>query len=269
MCRAIKVTQASALLAALSFVFVGTAQAQMEPGTDCWETQVGSSKAVGPFPPGFFGDVLGIPSDAMPQLIVPIESAPLPPSTCTCDPDLKAWVNEHVNPGEPGDIHKVDQNNADYDTCVERPNQANFGGGVGVPESIPIEIIELSLQSSAPIQITYGGGDLTSCDLFITLDGAQGLGSLELTPITVGPDPTGTMLLQGLPMNLRIVYICSGPGAAAASQVQTGLITNYAGTTGFFGLITSVPALGGWGRGLVALVLTFAVARRLRPQRVL
>jgi hypothetical protein len=254
MIRVIVVARASVLLAALSLLMVGTAQAQVEAGVDCWETQVGSSASVGPFPPGFFGDVGGMLSDPLPDMLVFVEGVPLPPATCPCDDEPVEWFDEHGNPVEPDDIHKVSQKDADYDTCVERPTDADFGGGVGVPESVPIEIIELSLKSVDPIVVTYNGGNNTDCDLFIELDGAQGLGSIEMIPSSLGPGSTGSMELEGLPVNLRISYLCTGPGATGASQTQGGLNTNFEGSTGKFGP-DLVPALGGWTLGLAVLGL--------------
>jgi hypothetical protein len=246
MFRAAVVARAIVLSSAVSLLVAGTAQAQLPPGTDCWETQPGTTAAIGPFPDGFFGDVGGVPSDPFPKFPHPVEGVPLPGGTCTCSPDPVEFFDMHGNPVEPDDIHAVSSNEAIYDTCIDRPDPVPFAGGPGVPETVPIEIIELSLKSVSPIIVTYGGANHTSCELFIGLDGPQTLGSLEMTPFMVAP-PAGAMVLDALPVKYAITFDCTGPGGPAASQVLNNLNTNFEGATGVFGEGSPVPTLREWG----------------------
>lgn len=165
------------------------------PGYDLFVTQPGSlpdndtwADTPAPLPPGFFGSHLGMPSDPIPsgtRLFLgglatgPEGNAPTP-NFQICEPggqfDEEALLAKHGV----GD-HRQNGGLSAVDTIVERLAPANLPA-VGSSDTIPIQLVSLSLQSVAPITVTYGGGaSMQTFDVFVTEDAVQSVGTMTLT----------------------------------------------------------------------------------------
>lgn len=90
------------------------------------------------------------------------------------------------------------------DTIVRRPVPTSPGFACGSPpETIPVEIVALSLVSSAPITVTYNGGaNPEQWDVQVCLDGAQQQGSM-----TVGHEcDIGGTYQVSIPINVQLTF---------------------------------------------------------------
>ena len=122
--------------------------------------------------------------------------------------------------------------------------------------TIDIELIELSLVSVAPITVTFGAEPPDFYDLFITEDGLQAQGQLQMNALQIVPAPQGTMALQGLPVQFQIQFVqVAGPG-----NFGIGGSTNFQSTLGNYQALINVPALRGWGSWLMVAALLLAVS---------
>ena len=262
------------LLLSAGLVAVGAmASAQtVSPGCDCYVTDpppVGDSTIEIPvLPAGFFGTVAGSPSDPFPLTIIQVQGLPLPTSVVAALCPNSAifetvWVDQHGTPVAPNDIHRVTTSQVftgfepiDTIVCRTLPTLLPPVGGT-VP--VPIELTQLSLESVAPITVTYGGGAATRFwDVFVTESGVTPGGSITMT--TVGALPTavfGSMQMNNLPVQYQLTF-----------EETTGTIgpQNLPGNLNFsnpsngnwqfsFGTGGPVPLLGGAGLLLLAALL--------------
>ena len=249
-------------------------------GVDCWLTESGSTAALPEFPAGFFGIKNGTPSDLIPAQTIDVEGNPADPPTCPCQNNtMVQWVDQHGNPVEPGDLHAVQQvpvPGDPFDTCVERLQDATFPGGVGTAETIDIEIVALSLRSVNPITVTYGAEPVSLFDVFITLDGPQAMGQLQLTPTQLDP-PAGEVVLPGLPVNYQLeLREVGGSAAFFQNGLNTAFMNPREGSReppGQFERLVMddglpIPTLSEWGLALFALlVVTASLGLLLRRRR--
>ncbi len=246
--RMYAVTTVAMTLLLGGLLIAGNVSADIPPGEDCLVTDAGTEADIGPFPSGFFGSSGGNPSDPVAQFPVPMEGIPQPVDTCTCTETVIEFVDVH------GNVNNDDKHNVfpkvvyqavqpdGYDTCIARLANADFSGGIGVPEQVAIEIIELNLVSIDPITVTYGGVNDTLFQVLVTLDGGQPQGELEFTPQNAGGSQNGEILLNDLPLNVRLDFNhVGGPGPIMVAPVL-GISTGFAGTTGTFGTVP-IPAI--------------------------
>ncbi len=266
----------SIFVAVAVIAFATSASAQLNGEPDCWVTDPGSSTIEIPaLPAGFFGTKSGTPSDPFGPVVIPVGGLPLTPpelGNCGCatpPPTELVWVDTHGTPVAPGDVHAVGQilvpvDLSDTDTCVERLSNATFGGGVGVPEPVDIQLVELSLVSTAPITVTYGAQPSSDFDVFVTEDGPQSQGTLTVTPTVVTP-AAGTMTLGGLPVAYQLRFEeVSGPALFS----MTGLSITFQGANGTFGPnMLGVPSMSARNLALLIAVLTVATLLFLRLPR--
>ena len=196
---------AVAVLAPLvsAILFIGQAKAAplvIQPGQDGFVTEPGSSATLPALPAGFFGVKNGILSDLIPSMTIPVMSGPdlvgIPVvTTFLTGPGCHTgMVNVHCYEQQLIVIIPI------YDTVVERT------GGiidlVGDDLSIDIELVHLSLQSVAPLPVTYGTEGPSFFDIFISLDGDQSMGNLTLHRLT---ETSGTMDTQ-LPVDYKVTF---------------------------------------------------------------
>ena len=275
-------------IALAGLVVTGVVWAQDIPsGTDCWTTEAITTVEIPALPEGFFGSKSGTPSDARPIQVIGVEGLPLPDGvvtgTCNCPlvPQVELiWVDQHGNPVEPNDLHKVKQQEVvvagvpqDIDTCVQRNGNVTFSG-IGNPETVQIELIELSLKSIAPITVTYGAQPTSQFDVFITESGTQTVGQMTLTPqASSGSDWAGDVDNDSLFVDYQITF-------EDVAMVQTTpnplspMSLEFVDTPGTFNtnVDQTVPALNPWA--VVLLVVAIAMAsifmlrrRQVRPAR--
>jgi hypothetical protein len=258
-------TRSLSLVITVSFLALATsASAQLAMNSDCWVTDPGSSTIEVPaIPSGFFGSKNGTPSDPFGPAVLPVFGVPLSPSefaNCGCadyPPMEFIWVDPHGTPVAADDQHAVGQalspvDLSDTDTCVVRLNDATFVGGVGVPEPVDIQLVELSLVSGAII-ITYGIEPPSFYEVFVTEDGPQSQGTITVTPDIVSP-PEGSMILDGLPVAYQLSFqeVLGGPGLFNIS----GLSLTFQGATGIFKPMPPfLPSMSGRALMLLAVAL--------------
>ena len=144
-----------------------------------------------------------------------------------------------VDFGGPGDFPA--------DTIVQRNAEMCFDGPLPISQTIPIEIVQMELESCAPITVTFNGGqDPTLFDVFVELDPnvAQQQGSMTATKET----PTGGTYTASLPVAARFMFqevagpIIAGPLPAPPITLQTDppgfwlqdCCDTGTGSTGFF-----------------------------------
>lgn len=234
----------SLLIAVTLLCFPSIAAAQdIEAGCDCWQTEPGTQVSLPELPEGFFGHKNGFPSDAIPPQVISVRGEPLPDSVILAHcPDALiiriTWYDAHGTPVSPDDRHRVSRRKQvvgvePFDTIVCRPDPINFDG-IGVPQPVPIELIELSLRSYAPIRVTFGDQPASLYDVTVTEDGEQYTGQMTLTPTQFDPDTLGTSRLDILPVGYVITFI--DLGQVLPPREITGLHIEFVETDGQFGL---------------------------------
>jgi hypothetical protein len=244
------------ILAAVLLLGVSTAHAQIPAGTDCWETDAGTMAGFPPLPAGFFfpgSDPR--PAEQIDVVGVPLAGAELADCGCKVNPEVDVvWVDIHLDPVEPDWAHRVTQiPPGAVDSCVARTADADFPGGVGTPVPIPIELVQLHLESVVPIVVTGPGPNLWN--VRITEDGVQPLGQLILTPATLVPAPGGAMTMTSLPIQYQIEFLeVGGPGIVTLG----GLSLDLQNSDGNFqsNVIVRVPVMSPAGQ--IALVLVMS-----------
>lgn len=243
-------------------------------GTDCWQTEPGTNAAIPPLPAGFFGPLCA----AYPGALVPMTGGTLTPeelANCDCPPSPPTevtFVDVHGDPVPAGSIHAVSQvpfQAPTPDTCVRRKQDATFPGGVGVPETIPIELIELSLVSVNPITVNCPGPTLWN--VFVTEDGVQAEGTMELTPTVLVPAAQGVATVPNLPVDVRFRFEPVGGGSPVVQTANVNMQNpnpQSPGPSGTFRvLISSVPALSDSWRLLLGAAVLALGAVWLRSRR--
>lgn len=192
-------------------------------GFDLFETVPGSAPDLGTWfdapslPLGFFGMKSGIPSDPTPPgrvFFMGLPTGPLgnPPSAFTPDPfpedDPLAAAQHFVRPP----VHP-----AQTDTIVQRLGTATLPN-IGDSDTVPIEIISLSLVSVNPIMVSYGGFNPSFFDVFVDLAPIpQNVGSMVLRKT----HPNGGTFDSLLPVNVRLRFIGTSPTDPTASEVPS------------------------------------------------
>ncbi len=177
----------------LCLVSVPRAQASgpVPAGDDIWGTPCGGGAYVdfsaNPIPPGYFG------------------------------PGSDAFSGQIQVGGDPNQIFinpPPQPNGAAVDTIVRRGGTTDPLFGCGSTETVPIEIVALSLVSCAPITVTYGGGPSQQWDVQVCLDGQ--------------PQPQGFMVINhecqnggsynsSLPVNVQLTFVDPAVGIPAPS----------------------------------------------------
>lgn len=256
------------LLGTLS-LSVGIVNGQGLPaGDDCWSTQPGSTFTIPPIPADFFGPG----SDPFPGEAIDVLGLPVPAATCNCQDTMPmGWNEPHSDPGEPGNMliqTHVPGTSGPYDTCIQRLEDELFGGGVGVPDTIEIELVALSLQSVSPITVTFGSGPAAQFDVSFTLETAPSAGDdMELTALELGAGLRGTMVLQPIPIQYRIEFLPPAPSDAAPlgrAIALPGVNAVLQNNDGFFGLRrVPVPTLTEGALWLLAALIAGAGIVRL------
>ena len=257
----------------------GTSLAAGVPAeTDCWATQPGTAAKVPPLPPGFFGPG----SDPFAGALVAVTGVPLTApelASCLCPPAPQTtvtWVDIHGDPVPAGSVHKVSQVPAQApvpDTCIRRLSPATFPGGIGVPEVIPIELVQLSLVSVAPIVVTFSGVP-HQYNVLVTENGVQAQGTMELTPSALGLNPSGSVRVPNLPIDVRFSFVPIGPGNTAILNGNVNMQNPNpqipGGQPGHFAVLASppVPTMPIAGLILLTVVLTVLGVELLRRRRV-
>jgi hypothetical protein len=263
-----------------SCLFAGPARAQLDPGCDCWITELGTQIELPPLPSGFFGSKNGTPSDATPQQLIGVRGNPLPTATIMnlCPNAITyttTWLDRHGTPVAPNDKHAVSQQSQPagvepIDTIVCRTAAVCFTA-IGNPETVPIELVELSLVSMNPITVTYGTQPSSSFDMHITESGPQAAGSMDLTPTQFGPTVQGNVLLNSLPIDFRVQFVDTA-GFFPVFSLPTDNI-DFTGNTGQFTASNAppcgpvgVPTLTGWATlvfvGLLIAIGVLMIRRR-------
>ncbi|MCP4007055.1 MAG: hypothetical protein GY725_22980 [bacterium] len=242
--------------------------AQVVADTDCWQTQSGTMAALPALPADFFG--LG--SDPRPAELILVDGVPLTGpelANCAC-PGLAqtdiVWLDQHGDPVPAGSIHIVSQvplHAPTPDTCIRRLVSATFPGGVGVPDQVSIELVELSLQSASPISVT-GGGVPPLWNVFLTENGVQATGQMEFTATTLLPLPVGTVTVPNLPVDFQFRF---EPVIGGAPVFMTGNVNmqnpnpQSPGSLGQFAVLAApVPSVSEWGLLLMFLGMLAAGA---------
>jgi hypothetical protein len=182
----------------------------------------------------------------------------------------QVWLNQHGTPVAPNDKHAVGQQTLPagiepIDTIVCRPVATSFSG-LGVPESVPIQLVELSLISVNPLTVTYGTEAPSFFNVLITEDGVQPLGSMDLTPTQGGPPIRGNTVLNSLPVNYRVEFVDTG--GMFPTWTLSGLGIDFTGNTGSFTIhSSSIPTMTEWAILLSAGLLLTAGILMIRRRR--
>jgi hypothetical protein len=156
----------------------------------------------------------------------------------------------------------------DYDYKVQKENQAPTPDAtlkwdvrinlfnIGNTDTVPIEIVSLSLMSVQPVTINYGNGAFSSFfDVFVELDPASTQQPGSLTLVRVG-STTGTYQLT-LPVTYRLTFINTNP--ALTTLGGSFVFTDTFNASGSFQVVPEPGSLA-----LVALGVAGIFARRAR-----
>ncbi len=215
-------------------------------GYDFFQTDASLSTYIGfdsgtVLPAGFFGTRNGLLSDPVTlPTALPLRGRPIGPIPPGVNPNFYAGpISETARLGA---HHVIDprllaQNL--HDTIVRRKAAAELNAD-GDSAVIPIEIVALSLESSSPIEIGFGGGVGGSFfDIWITLDPM--MPSPEGTMTITRTSAAGGILTSLLPVNYRVEFYCSDPQVIPASTLLSGQIV-FDGV----GFWSTVPSPGAW-----------------------
>ena len=229
-------------------------------GYDYFQTDTTLSTYIGfdpgtVLPAGFFGSRNGLLSDpVMLPTAVPLRGRPIGPIPPGANPNFFAGpISETARLGA---HHVIDPRLLAknlHDTIVRRKAAADLKAD-GDSAVIPIEIVALSLESVAPIQIGFGGGVGESFfDIWVTLDPM--VPSPEGTMTITRTSATGGTLTSVLPVNFRAEFYCSDPQVIPSSTFLSGQIV-FDGV----GFWSTVPSPGAWS----LLMIGGAAASRRR-----
>ena len=255
-------------LAIAFLLLVGSpAGAQVDAGTDCWKTEEGTLAAVPALGAGFFGaGCAAFPATQVPMMGAPLSVEQL--AICGCPPLPQVAVGFHDSHGNAvaaGSVHAVSGRLVDEvpgpDSCVRRLATATFPNGVGMPEEIPIELIQLSLVSINPIQVNCGTPKFFN--VYVTNDGVQDEGTMELTPTVVGPQAQGSVTVSSLPIDVLFRFEPTTPGSSlflAGNVNMQNPNPQNPGQPGHFQVLTPVPSASAPGIAiLVSLALLMGI----------
>lgn len=239
----------------------------IQPGQDGFVTTPVSTFRLPGLPAGFFGTVAGIPSDAtLPQDITVVSG----PNLVALPVITTFLAGPGCHPGQtiPGN-HCYEQQLVTlvptYDTVVQR------GGGsiptIGASLPVPVELVHLSLESAAPIQVFYGPAS-RFFDIYVELDGPQVQGTLTLNRTMQNGGEMDTIL----PVEYQITFDeVGGPMLFQMGGLQNTMASQ--GNDWQVLVAGSIPTISQWGQ-LVLLLLTllagtlaFGFRRRNLPVR--
>lgn len=172
---------------------------EIKVGTDCWQTQPGTQQTIATIPAGFFGKG----SQALSKATIKFKGKPLTtteisgpyPPNCACPEKVDTkitWKDMHGNEiTDPNKmVHAVTQvveKTTTVDTCVRRTTTAKITkkGPTGAVK-VSLRLVQLSLQSESPIEVTFKERGATSTkkyDVFVTESARQPSDShMTLTP---------------------------------------------------------------------------------------
>ena len=233
-------------ISALALLGPGAAVAQppVRPdiplGTDCWQTQPGTEQRLATLPAGFFGDA----SKAVPKPTIKFTGKPLDPKFvsdpypqgCGCPQQVETkitWLDPHGNPTH--DMRHAVKQQVDQttkiDTCVRRTTDAKFKGK-GKAVKVDIQLVALSLQSIAPLKVSFLHGPDKLYDVFVTQGSAQETGTMTFTPNSLAKNGAkGNVKLGSLHVDYDVEF---KPKDGGPSVKKTGLKLLLAGTPGTF-----------------------------------
>ncbi len=233
--KALFVRKLSVTFVAIASVWVlsGPALAlDVTAGYDLFETVPGSPLANGTYadapalPAGFFGTQGGFPSDPFPGGRLFLDGLPTGPLIYSADSFQPAAPFDELGAlAQHGVLDaRLGGGLSQTDTIVQRLGTASLPL-VGSMDTIPIEIVSLSLQSIQPITVTYGAGGQSFFDVFVTLDGVQSPGSMTLTRTNA----TGGTFDSQLPVQFKIEFQNTNLGGPSAAGPLTGgdLLTSF------------------------------------------
>ncbi len=181
----------------------------ISPGFDYFTTLPGTAMNFPPgtvLPPGYFGTYNGQPSDPLflpPEF--PLIGRPLGPYPPGANPNFFVGpLNELALLAAHNVIDPRLIGQSNYDTVVQRLGPADLPN-IGDSATVPIQITQLSLQSAAPVHVTFGGAMFESFfDVWTELDASlpspQGTMTISLN------HPTGGTLTSVLPVNHRTTF---------------------------------------------------------------
>jgi hypothetical protein len=245
-----------------------SAATTIDAAYDCWLTvSPGTQAALPAIPAGFFGAGSDpIPAGTILMIGNPPLTSPGPVDLCPKIPKTEiVWLDRHGSQVAQGSAHKVQQVEKVVlvtpvvDTIVQRKTGALFGKE-GDTQTIPIEILALSLKSASPLVVTFGGASPQNWDVFVTLDGLQTQGTQDLT-LTEEAWKMGTTRLGSLPINFKVTF-----QHLTDTRLITGQNITFSGTQGTFNGM-STPTLSAWGAILLAVFLTVATILILMRRR--
>ena len=200
----------------------------MPAGTDYFQTPANGTAMVLPaIPAGFFGQLGGVPSDAVSTRPVPLVGTPRPPTQFTGSslfvPDDNCFQSLTVS-----HCFSYTTQRELADTVVERKEDIVLNN-IGDTASVPIEIVSLSLTSVEPIQVTYGGSNPQFFDIFVDLaeDTTQPSGEMVATRSRTAAD-TGSSNTT-LPVAFKSTFTnrdSGGPSALGTVSDNVDLVLN-------------------------------------------
>jgi len=274
-------TKRTLMIAALGFLLLPLKPAfgeDVTPGFDLWVTEPGGAvehfgEEAPPIPADFFG------------------------------PGSDPFIGEVIFTGDPIEVF-MGQPTEPADTIVERTATATLPGP-GSSDSIPVQLVELSLVSTNPIMVTFKGGqNPTEFDVRVDLGAAPSNGTMTINQGTdrggnysaaINVCPLFTFTEVGNPTNAPTLDYCAQVDAGGRAISVTNQLWSYEAVTpltsplsgpNFFIRGTTqhdgphpkadpietalgIPATSEWGLTVLLLVIlaggTIIIGRQTRP----
>jgi hypothetical protein len=212
---------------------------EVKVGTDCWQTQDGTEQTIATIPANFF--CRG--SKAISKAHIEFKGKPLDPKEvkerCACPDrvDTKiTWTDRHGNEiTDPNKmVHAVTQHvdeSTKVDTCVRRTTTAKFTKKNEVVK-VNLQLIALSLESKAPIQVTCGDGAKKEFAVFVTQSARQPAGSqMTFTPKSLNANQAdGDVKLQSLRISYDVEFKPTAGGTSLWMRGRPLKLVNTPGT---------------------------------------
>ena len=218
---------------------------EIKVGTDCWKTEPGTEHTIATLPAGFFG----AGSQALSNKVIKFKGKPLTPTevtgpfppNCACAEDnlTITWRDRHGNVVGPDRmVHAVTKDvTTAVDTCVRRTTTTKITkkGPTGAVK-VNLLLVQLSLQSEAPLEVTFKVGGATSTkkyDVFVTESAPQPRGNsqMTLTPSHVdAKKASGDVKLGSLHFGYDVEFRPVGGGRSIFMRGKTLKLANTRGT---------------------------------------